>query len=291
MSQSDSGSLSRFEKKALALLDATNGTEVGKWLQMTWLKTIVRPTCHMFINRRTYIVGDEWIPSFKPDRGVLMASNHRSFFDQWLLMLSLWPEENRFFDRIAFPVRANFFYETKVGVLINYLMGGGSLYPPVFRQAERANLNKVAVETINEMLADPRMLVGMHPEGTRGKGDDPYEFLKPQPGVGQMILQGRPIVIPAFTNGVSNDFLGTLTTNWRPGIRRQRPIVVVFGKPFDYSEFDGQKPRAALYLKVAKKLMTEIGRLSEIEKDVRARITSGEIPDDDHGWVHNRSFL
>ena len=62
MSQSKSGELSRFEKKALALLDATNLTDTGKRLQMAWLKAFVRPTTHLFVSRRCYIVGDEWIP-------------------------------------------------------------------------------------------------------------------------------------------------------------------------------------------------------------------------------------
>ncbi|MBT8494337.1 MAG: 1-acyl-sn-glycerol-3-phosphate acyltransferase [Deltaproteobacteria bacterium] len=290
MSQSPNSELSSLESKIVALLDATNQTELGKRLQMSWLHMIVRPTVHYFIHRRAYVVGDEWITNYQPERGTLMASNHRSFFDQWALMLSLWPARLRFFERICFPTRANFFYETPVGVFINYLFGGGSLYPPIFRQAERAELNKIAVDQVNEMLADPRVLVGVHPEGTRGKGPDPYEMLRPQPGIGQMILHGRPVVIPAFVNGVTNDFLGTLKTNYLPGVARQNPIVVVFGKPFDYSEFEGHKPRAAIYLKCARKLMADIKALSEIEKDVRARIVSGEISDSDPGWVRNRRF-
>ncbi|MDX1531814.1 MAG: zinc ABC transporter substrate-binding protein, partial [Rhodothermales bacterium] len=50
------------------------------------------------------------------DRGVLLASNHRSFFDQFTLMLPLWgTPELKFFEHIYFPVRSNFFYETRSG--------------------------------------------------------------------------------------------------------------------------------------------------------------------------------
>mgnify|MGYP001480307136 CR=1 FL=1 len=34
----------------------------------------------------------------------------------------------------------------------------------------------------------PGTVVGLHPEGTRGKGPDPYTFLPAQPGVGKLAL-------------------------------------------------------------------------------------------------------
>src|SRR2546429_6871258 len=35
-------------------------------------------------------------------------------------------------------------------------------------------------------------------EGTRNKSDDPYSFLRPQPGVGKLIKDANPQVVPIF---------------------------------------------------------------------------------------------
>jgi len=280
--------LSPFERRALALVARTNETTLGKRLQSGWLDRAVYPLVRGGISRRTYVVGADWMRGWRPDRGVLLAANHRSFFDQWLLMLTLWTAELKFFDKIYFPVRSNYFYETKAGVFVNYLMGGGSLYPPIFRDREKAEFNKYALERVIEFLGDPAALVGVHPEGTRGKGPDPYELLPAQPGVGQMILQGHPIVVPAFVNGLSNDAIGNVRANFRRGIRQDDPIIMVFGEPFDYSELAAQKPRAALYKKCADQVLQRIRELGERERELRAQCAAGAIGDDDPGWLYNR---
>ena len=43
--------------------------------------------------------------------------------------------------------------------------------------------------------------------GTRGKGDSPYELLPAHPGVGQIVLQARPIAVPVFVNGLPNGLM------------------------------------------------------------------------------------
>ena len=140
--------LSDFERRALAIVSATNETVLGKQLQTLWLDRAVYPMVRASISRRTYVDGANWMRDWRPERGTLLAANHRSFFDQWLLMLTLWTGELKFFENIFFPVRANYFYETKAGVALNYLMGGGSLYPPVFRDREKASYNKHALERV-----------------------------------------------------------------------------------------------------------------------------------------------
>ena len=280
--------LSDFERRALAIVSATNETVLGKQLQTLWLDRAVYPMVRASISRRTYVDGANWMRDWRPERGTLLAANHRSFFDQWLLMLTLWTGELKFFENIFFPVRANYFYETKAGVALNYLMGGGSLYPPVFRDREKASYNKHALERVVAFLSDPRSLVGVHPEGKRNKNPNPYELLRAQPGVGQMVLQGRPHVIPAFVNGLSNSFFETVRADFRKDIRRDNPIIMVFGEPLDYSEFTEQKPRAALYKKCSDRILERIRELGERERELRAKCAAGEIADDDPGWLRNR---
>ena len=63
----------------------------------------------------------------------------------------------------------------------------------------------------------------MHPEGTRGKGPDPYEFLPAQPGVGKLALVAQPIVIPAFILGLGNNIVEDIrSTSRKARARRTR---------------------------------------------------------------------
>ncbi len=186
-------------------------------------------------------------------------------------------------------MRANFFYDRPVGVLLNYLVGAGTMYPPIFRDRSKADLNKDALDRVIKFLAEPDTVVGIHPEGTRGKGPDPYEMLPAQPGVGQMILHAKPIVVPVFLNGLSNDFLSDVRVNYRKDARRTNPVVMVWGQPVDYSELTTAKPRAALYKKCADKMRASILALRDRERELRAACISGEIGDDDRHWLENRA--
>lgn len=274
--------LSRFERTALALTSFTNERELPKRVTHWYLSRSVA-WIHLTVGRRLYTRGLEGFHEMAPDRGVLVVANHRSFFDMYMLMIAMFWRGRGWTERLFFPVRANFFYEQPIGVFLNYFVGGGSMFPPIFRDPSKAALNQVAVDTIARRLREPGTLVGMHPEGTRGKGPDPYELLPAQPGVGQMILAAKPIVVPLFINGISSDFIGEVRQNYRPGAR-QKPITLVFGEPLDFSEYEGQKPRAALYKRVADRTRDALVKLGEEERALRARLVSGEL-DDDAGWL------
>jgi 1-acyl-sn-glycerol-3-phosphate acyltransferase len=128
----------------------------------------------------------------------------------------------------------------------------------------------------------------MHPEGTRGKGPDPYQFLPAQPGVGKLALIAQPVVIPAFIHGLGNSALGDIRANFARDARTSRTIVLVFGSPVDYADLCAEKPRPTLYKKCADRLMSDIKALSEREKVIRAELLAGKITDDDPRWIENR---
>jgi 1-acyl-sn-glycerol-3-phosphate acyltransferase len=130
----------------------------------------------------------------------------------------------------------------------------------------------------------------MHPEGTRGKGPDPYQLLPAQPGVGQVVLQGRPLVVPAFVNGLSNSYVQDITDTYRKEIRRERPIIIAFGPPVDYSDLAQQKPRAALYKRTADRIREAIIKMGDREREIRAACLAGTIGDDDPHWVMNHAL-
>jgi 1-acyl-sn-glycerol-3-phosphate acyltransferase len=240
------------------------------------------------IHRRTYCEGLDAVHALRPERGVIVAANHRSFFDLYTMMTSFfWWGGNSWTKRMFYPVRSNFFYEHPLGTAVNFAIGGGSMYPPIFRDPGKAALNQVAVDRVIAALGEPGTLVGMHPEGTRGKGDDPYELLPAQPGIGQMILAARPTVIPLFVNGLDNDLLGVIRRTYTPEIRRKAPLTLVWGEPVDYSDFLAQKPRAALYKRVADRVLERIAALGERERVLRAEIAAGQH-DAGANWLSDR---
>jgi 1-acyl-sn-glycerol-3-phosphate acyltransferase len=128
----------------------------------------------------------------------------------------------------------------------------------------------------------------MHPEGTRGKGDDPYQFLPAQPGVGKLALIAKPMVVPAFILGLGNNIAQDIQWNFGREARRSHLVVSVFGPPVDYADLAAEKPRPTLYKKCADRFMASIKALAEREKAIRADVLAGRVGDDDPRWLDNR---
>jgi 1-acyl-sn-glycerol-3-phosphate acyltransferase len=279
--------LTRSERLALRLGRLCNENVLPKRLQQAWLENVSRHWIRTTVSRRSLVEGMDILMNLDPDRGVVVAANHRSFFDQWVAMLAIKDVKVPWAKDLFFPVRSNFFYDSALGVIINFFVGGGVMYPPIYRDRSKDALNKDALERLRRVLERPGVLVGVHPEGTRGKGPDPYEMLPAQPGIGEIILKGKPIVIPLFINGLSNDIVSDTRFNYTDEARRQNPCILVFGEPVDYSEYANKKPRVALYKRTSDKVLAAIVELTETEKQLRAACNNGDIPDDDHRWLPN----
>ncbi|MHB8876004.1 MAG: lysophospholipid acyltransferase family protein [Myxococcaceae bacterium] len=223
---------------------------------------------------RMTLLGIEKMKALRPDRGVVLASNHRSFFDMYMVLTHL-SKHADYCVRPYFPVRSTFFYEHPLGVLVNAAASSMAMFPPVYRDPEKAEATRAGLDFIAAELGRPGTVVGIHPEGTRGKGPDPYELLPAEPGFGRVVLQARPIVIPIFVNGLSSDFLKECgSTVVGIGI----PIIIAFGAPVDLSEFDGADPhRLRPQVQVGRKVLAEIARLAEAEKVLRAELTAAGL--------------
>lgn len=280
--------LTLVEKVALRVAEATNNSPLGKRLQEEFLRRVSYVWVRTILARRCLFEGLDEVIAMEPDRGVLFVANHRSFFDQYAIFLGLYLSGTPWCESINFPVRSNFFYEHPLGVMVNWAVAANVMYPPVFRQRERAAENKKMVESVVAMLQRPGGVVGVHPEGTRGKGPDPYEMLPAQPGIGQIALQARPIVIPVFIQGLSNDFVSDVRSNFTARVRRERPVTIVIGQPIDYAHLLAQKPRPTLYKKASDLFREKILELAPRERELRAGCVSGAIGDDDPRWLTNR---
>ena len=280
--------LSPFEKASIALARFANEYPGPKRLQTRWLRTITQFWVSRAISRRTLVDHVDPLLDFQPDRGVVLVSNHRSFFDMYMIMLGLYGSGAEWPERLYFPVRSNFFYEHPAGVAVNFAVGGGAMYPPIFRDRAKAEHNKDSLERTVRFLQEPGSVVGLHPEGTRNKGDDPYTLLSAQPGVGQIILASNAIVIPIFINGLSNEIVRDVRLNFHPHGFRREPIIIAYGDPIDYADLAAKKPRAALYKQMADRTRSAITELGERERELRARCVSGEIAADDPNWISRR---
>jgi 1-acyl-sn-glycerol-3-phosphate acyltransferase len=235
---------------------------------------ILGPIFKLVIRRSLTIEGIENPRRLPSDASFLLVSNHRTFYDFFVLSSALyWRGVPR---RIYFPVRANFFYQRLAGFLLNALMGGFSLYPPIFREKQKLVFNRFSVEEAARLLQSRKAMVGVHPEGTRNKGPDPYALLPAQPGVGRLALLTRVPVLPAFVLGVQPSLWSIIRNNWRPHSARQ-PIRVYFGPPLDLSDLYRQGDRPTTEKQIADRMRAAI--LSFAERDRAAHGTPGTAED------------
>ena len=232
ISSEDLATLTSVERRALAFASWVNESPRIRTITHWVNSNIHRHFVTLLTSRRIHLIGIDKITRLRPDRGVLIASNHRSFFDQYVIASYMYQNVihwNEFF----FPVRSGFWYDTALGILLNLLFSTTSMFPPIFRPREKRGVTRAGLNFLAERLKSPKTLVGIHPEGTRNKGEDPYELLPPEPGFGRVALYARPIVIPIFINGLSNNPVDEISQNFGS----KRPVIVVYGDPIDFSEF------------------------------------------------------
>src|SRR3954468_3155713 len=257
--------LQPFERTAFRVMDflhrrALPATEL-------WLRTIGAGWMTGGARNMMVPVGLERLAGLSYDDGILLVSNHRSFFDLYMLMLLL-HRHTELRQPVLCPVRADFFYQQAAGVLVNLLIGGGRMFPPFFREPQKAEFNKWALERVVGELHKGKVLVGFHPEGTRNKNDDAYTPLPAQPGVGKLVMDAWPIVVPAFINGLSNDIIADVRGNFA-GTKR---VVAVFGEPIDLTPFKKLGNRLSSHKRIADALLKRIYELGDEERAYRARL-------------------
>jgi 1-acyl-sn-glycerol-3-phosphate acyltransferase len=232
----------------------------------TFLTTVGQAWVWGGIGNVLEVHGLERLASVPGDAGVLLVSNHRSFFDLYILSAILY-RRSHLRHGIFCPVRADFFYRTPLGIVVNMLAAAGRMYPPLFREGgDKVEWNRWAMAETARILDGGRVLVGMHPEGQRNKGDDPYTSLPAKPGTGRLVMDTWPVVVPAFINGLGNDIVREVRDNFR---RKQR-VIAVFGEPLDLSPWRGLPHTAASHKRIADELLARCYELGAEERAVRA---------------------
>jgi len=266
-------SLRGFERVAFALADTMNRRPALKRAGHAFLRSVGATWVHVCSRNLQTVWGLEDLRALRPERGLIIAANHTSFFDCYVIA-SVLLRNTDWVERMYFPVKSTYFYERLDGVLVNALMSAMAMYPPVMREPHQRELNKHSVDYLVYVLGQRGTVVGIHPEGTRNKTGDPYTLLPAQPGIGQIAYHARAEVLPVFVLGLSNDFARQVRSNFaRDPAKRGAPITMVFGRPVALDAFYGQAPRLRTYMGIARHVRDEITKLGADER--RRRVAAG----------------
>ncbi len=227
-------------------------------------RTVGQSWIHHFTKHLRQVHGVERLPPLNGPESIIFVANHRSFFDLYVITAELVRRGMK--KRIVFPVRSGFFYDSPVGLFVNGVMSFFSMYPPIFRSKKKATLNLHGLSELGFLLSRGGVFVGMHPEGTRKRDDDPYTFLPAQPGVGKVIFEARTQVVPVFVNGLINDLPRQVKSNFDG---TGKPIHVVFGRPIDLADLLAERGSPRVHRAIAERCMRAIGELGQEEKALR----------------------
>ncbi len=202
-----------------------------KWVALgPWLRLVFRPQ----------VSGAEHVPATGP---AILASNHLSYAD-WLFMPLTLPR------RVTFVAKAEYFTTPGIKGWFQKKFFSGAGQVPIDRSG--ASAAEGALKTAKRILDDGE-LFGIYPEGTRSHDGKLY---RGKTGVARLALETRVPVIPVAVVGTDvvappGETFGKFT---RPMVR--------FGKPLDFSRYEGMEKDRYILRSITDEIMYEIMRLS-----------------------------
>ena len=260
------------EISALGPLERTGFRLVRKMNRGRWKKFWTFCQRHigsLWIFIATYnlmnVRGLENVEQTDAESPLILVANHRSFFDMYTVSSVLFRRTTRPIT-LFFPVRAKFFYDNPLGWFVNLVMGWWAMYPPFFREEKEANKRVFDKFSVRELIHICRFgsghVIGFHPEGKRNLDDDPYSFLPAQPGIGKVIYEAQPQVVPVFIAGLRNELAKQVLGNWSGGEK----VRIWFGEPIELTEFYTKRDSVRTHKEISDFLMTKIGELGEKDR-------------------------
>ncbi|MCV7032407.1 lysophospholipid acyltransferase family protein [Mycobacterium sherrisii] len=189
---------------------------------------------------RPKVEGLHYVPNSGP---VILASNHLAVMDSFFLPLVV----RR---RITFLVKSEYFTGTGIKGWFSRWFFTAVGQVPIDRS--NADAAQAALDTAERVLASGKLL-GMYPEGTRSPDGRLY---KGKTGLARLALQTGVPVIPVA-------MIGTNVVN-PPGTTMLRfgKVTVRFGKPMDFSRFEGLAGNRFIERAVADEVIYELMQLS-----------------------------
>src|SRR5256884_7267543 len=273
--------LSPFERFAFRF---THRMNLGRWKRFwTWCQSVFGAGwIHISTHNLMRVYGLENIDAVDHARPLLLVANHRSFFDMYVVSTTLF-RKTRWRKQLFFPVRGRFFYQSPVGMFVNLVMGWWSMYPPFFGGGdkpipEKREFDKYSFRRLTQLCREGAgNVIGFHPEGTRNQNADAYSYLRPQPGVGKLIKDANPQVVPIFIAGLGNKLVKQVLGNWFGGDK----IRIHFGRQIDLSEFMTKKDHARTYKEIAEFVMKKIAELGETDRALYGNKLTTEDTEED----------
>jgi 1-acyl-sn-glycerol-3-phosphate acyltransferase len=189
---------------------------------------------------RPKVEGLEYVPQSGP---AILASNHLAVMDSFYLPLV----ERR---RITFLAKSEYFTGTGFKGWWSRWFFTAVGQVPIDRSS--ADAAQAALDTAKRVLGDGKLL-GMYPEGTRSPDGRLY---KGKTGLARLALETGVPVIPVA-------MIGTNVVN-PPGTSMLRfgRVTVRFGKPMDFSRFDGMAGNRFIERAVIDEVIYELMGLS-----------------------------
>ena len=192
---------------------------------------------------RPKIEGLEYVPQSGP---AILASNHLAVMDSFYLPLVV-PR------RITFLAKSEYFTGTGFKGWLSRWFFTAVGQVPIDRSS--ADAAQAALDTAQRVLGEGKLL-GMYPEGTRSPDGRLY---KGKTGLARLALETGVPVIPVA-------MIGTNKVN-PPGTSMLRfgKVTVRFGKPMDFSRFDGLAGNRFIERAVVDEVIYELMGLSDQE--------------------------
>jgi 1-acyl-sn-glycerol-3-phosphate acyltransferase len=202
-----------------------------KWVALgPWLRLVFRPQ----------VSGAENVPASGP---AILASNHLSYSD-WMFMPLTLPR------RVTFVAKAEYFTTPGIKGWFQRKFFSGSGQVPIDRSG--ATAAEGALKAAKKILAEGE-LFGIYPEGTRSHDGRLY---RGKTGVARLALESKVPVIPVAVVGTD-----VVAPPGKKFGRFTRPIVR-FGKPLDFSRYEGMENDRYILRSITDEIMYEIMRLS-----------------------------
>jgi 1-acyl-sn-glycerol-3-phosphate acyltransferase len=153
-----------------------------------------------------------------PPGGFVLACNHVSSLDPWVVGMPLWPR--RF---LRFMAKSELYWPP-----LKYVLNGAGAFP-----VRRGQRDVQAIETAVQLARDGHV-VAMFPEGTRRtKGLVKRFEARPRSGAARIALEAGVPLVPAAVNGTDK-------------LLRLGKLTVAYGKPVDIDDLrEGDVAEAA----------------------------------------------
>ena len=130
--------LGPYEQRAFRLVDFVNSHPSAKGLAQAYLETVGMGWVYYCSRNLAHIIGTSVLDRLNPPAGLMLVSNHRSFFDQFFIACWL-IKTTRLLERIYFPVRSEFWYDQPIGLAVSAVMSA-LCASPISESGSRINV-------------------------------------------------------------------------------------------------------------------------------------------------------